>query len=93
MLATTISDGQGRLLWSGADRPGRMHDQTAMRTGGIAERFRLHPTVTAEVDEGHRGLASEFPDQISAPSKSRRSTRRNDLAWATNLSPSGSGPS
>ncbi|MER5619070.1 hypothetical protein ABT068_45120, partial [Streptomyces sp. NPDC002215] len=26
---TTISDGSGRLLWSGADRPGRMHDQTA----------------------------------------------------------------
>jgi hypothetical protein len=38
---TTISDGQGRLLWSGADRPGRMHDQTAMRTEGIAEQFRL----------------------------------------------------
>ncbi|WP_324605830.1 transposase family protein [Streptomyces sp. NRRL B-24484] len=34
---TTISDGRGRLLWSGADRPGRMHDQTAMRTEGIAE--------------------------------------------------------
>lgn len=29
---TTISDGQGRTLWNGADRPGRMHDQTAMRT-------------------------------------------------------------
>ncbi|MFE5096602.1 hypothetical protein ACFRCI_41405 [Streptomyces sp. NPDC056638] len=36
---TTVSDGQGRLLWSGADRPGRMHDQTAMRTEGIAEQF------------------------------------------------------
>ncbi|MET7848507.1 transposase family protein [Streptomyces avermitilis] len=66
---TTISDGQGRLLWSGADRPGRMHDQTAMRTEGIAEQFRLHPKVTAEVDEGYRGLANEFPDQISAPPK------------------------
>ena len=30
---TTISDGQGRTLWCGAVRPGRMHDQTAMRTG------------------------------------------------------------
>ncbi|MGW1519813.1 transposase family protein [Streptomyces sp. NPDC002287] len=67
--ATTISDGQGRLLWSGADRPGCMHDQTAMRTEGIAEQFRLHPKVTAEVDEGYRGLANEFPDQISAPPK------------------------
>ncbi|WP_328665805.1 transposase [Streptomyces sp. NBC_00322] len=66
---TTVSDGQGRLLWSGADRPGRMHDQTAMRTEGIAEQFRLRPEVGAEVDEGYRGLANEFPDQVSAPPK------------------------
>jgi len=26
--ATAISDGQGRLLWLGAFRPGRMHDVT-----------------------------------------------------------------
>ncbi|MFF9869508.1 transposase family protein [Streptomyces sp. NPDC013953] len=66
---TTISDGQGRTLWSGADRPGRMHDQTAVRTEGIAEQLRLHPDVKAEVDEGYRGLANEFPDQVSAPPK------------------------
>jgi DDE superfamily endonuclease len=36
---TTISDGQERTLWCGAVRPGRMHDQTAMRTEGIAEQF------------------------------------------------------
>ncbi|MFB6438788.1 hypothetical protein ACFCVY_18705 [Streptomyces sp. NPDC056411] len=41
---TTISDGQGRTLWSGADRPGRMRDQTCLRTEGIAELFRQHPT-------------------------------------------------
>ncbi|MET7520003.1 transposase family protein [Streptomyces sp. NPDC005480] len=64
---TTISDHQGRTLFSGATRPGRMHDQTAVRTEGIAEQFRLHPTVKAEVDEGYRGLANEFPDQVSAP--------------------------
>ncbi|MBL3671224.1 transposase [Streptomyces sp. M2CJ-2] len=69
MKTTTISDAQGRTLWSGADRPGRMHDQTAMRTEGIAEQLRLHPDVRAEVDEGYRGLANEFPDQISAPPK------------------------
>ena len=40
-----------------------------MRTEGIAEQFRLHPKVTAEVDKGYRGLANEFPDQISAPPK------------------------
>ncbi|MGI5372672.1 transposase family protein [Streptomyces sp. CA-251387] len=39
---TTIIDGSGRLLWSGADRPGRMHDQIAVRTEGIAEQLRLH---------------------------------------------------
>lgn len=46
-----------------------MHDQTAMRTEGIAEQFRLHPEVGAEVDEGYRGLADEFPNQVSAPPK------------------------
>ncbi|MFC9269053.1 transposase family protein [Streptomyces zhihengii] len=66
MKTTTISGAQGRTLWSGADRPGRMHDQTAMRTEGIAEQLRLHPHVRAEVDEGYRGLANEFPGQISA---------------------------
>ncbi|MFJ3713733.1 transposase family protein [Streptomyces sp. NPDC090053] len=69
MKTTTISGAQGRTLWSRADRPGRMHDQTAMRTEGIAEQLRLHPDVRAEVDEGYRGLANEFPDQISAPPK------------------------
>jgi DDE superfamily endonuclease len=64
---TTISEGQGRTLWCGAVRPGRMHDQTAMRTEGIAEQFRLYPRVKAEVGEGYGGLASEFPDQVSAP--------------------------
>ncbi|MGW3661185.1 transposase family protein [Streptomyces sp. NPDC005151] len=51
---TTITDHQGRLLWSGAYRPGRRHDQTAMRTEGITELLRLHPQVKAEVDEGAR---------------------------------------
>ncbi|MER7197833.1 transposase family protein [Streptomyces sp. CB01635] len=69
MKTTTISDGQGRTLWSGADRPGRMHDQTAIRTEGVIEQFRLHPRAMAEVDEGYRGLAKEFPEQVSAPPK------------------------
>ncbi|MGW7711678.1 MULTISPECIES: transposase family protein [unclassified Streptomyces] len=64
---TAIADGSGRLLWSGADRPGRMHDQTAMRTEGIAEQLRLHPQVKAKVDEGYRGLANDFPDKAQAP--------------------------
>ncbi|MFF4602751.1 transposase family protein [Streptomyces sp. NPDC001339] len=63
---TTISNSQGRTLWSGAARPGRMHDQKAVRTEGIAEQLRLHPKVKAE---GYRGLANAFPDQVSGPPK------------------------
>ncbi|WP_309228167.1 transposase family protein [Streptomyces lunaelactis] len=66
---TTFSDGQGRMLLSGAVRPGRMHDQTTLRTEGIAEQFRTRPTVKALVDSGYQGLAKEFPDQVSAPPK------------------------
>ncbi|MEW1659064.1 transposase family protein [Streptomyces sp. NPDC093707] len=66
---TSFSDHQGRTLLSGIVRPGRMHDQTCVRSEGIAEQFRLHPDVTAEVDDGYRGLANESPDQASAPPK------------------------
>ncbi|MEV0375638.1 transposase family protein [Streptomyces sp. NPDC050636] len=66
---TTFCDAQGRTLFRGVVRPGRMHDQTAVRTEGIAEQFRRRPTVRAEADEGYRGLANEFPDQVSAPPK------------------------
>ncbi len=75
---TTISDGQGRTLCCGAVRRGRMHDQTAMRTEGIAEQFRLYPCVRAEVDEGYRGLANEFPNQVSAPLQAEEPRRRSD---------------
>jgi hypothetical protein len=46
-----------------------MHDQTAVRTEGIAEQLWQHPTVKAKVDEGYRGLANEFPGQVDAPPK------------------------
>ncbi len=64
---TTASDGHGRTLWAGAVRPGRMHDQTAVKTEGIEELLRRHPTVTAMVDSGYQGLAKAFPDQVHAP--------------------------
>jgi hypothetical protein len=67
--ATAISDSQGRLLWLGAFRPGRMHDVTALRTEGIEDLLRRHPEVTAEVDAGYQGLTRDFPAQISAPPK------------------------
>jgi hypothetical protein len=63
----TIADGQGRTLWAGAVRPGRMHDQTAVKTEGIEDLFRQHPTVTATVDSGYQGLAKAFGEQVHAP--------------------------
>jgi hypothetical protein len=65
--ATTVCDGRGRTLWSGAMRPGRMHDQTAVKTEGIEDLLGRHPTVQATVDAGYRGLAKAFPDQVQAP--------------------------
>lgn len=69
ITTTTFTDGQGRTLFSGVPRPARMHDQAALRTEGIAECFRQFPNVQAEVDEGYRGLANEFPGRVSAPPK------------------------
>jgi hypothetical protein len=66
---TAIGDGQGRLLWLGAIRPGRMHDATALRTEGIEDLLRRHPGLTADVDSGYQGLARDFPGQITAPPK------------------------
>jgi hypothetical protein len=37
---TVISDAAGRTLWTGAVRPGRMHDQTALKTEGIWDLLR-----------------------------------------------------
>jgi hypothetical protein len=65
--AAVITDEKGRTLWAGAFRPGRMHDQTAVRTEGIADLFRQYPQVKAKVDAGYRGLAKEHPDQVQAP--------------------------
>ncbi|MFF1399867.1 transposase family protein [Streptomyces sp. NPDC058287] len=54
---TTISDHQGRTCGL-ARRPGRMHDQTAMRIESIAEKLRLQSAVKTEADEGYRGRES-----------------------------------
>ena len=65
--ATVATDEKGRTLWAGAFRPGRMHDQTALRTEGIADLFTQFPQVNAKVDAGYRGLAKQFPRQVQAP--------------------------
>ena len=65
--ATVATDEKGRTLWAGAFRPGRMHDQTALRTDGIADLFEQYPQVKTKVDAGYRGLARQFPGQVEAP--------------------------
>jgi hypothetical protein len=67
MKATVATGEKGRTLWAGAFRPGRMHDQTAVRTEGIAGLFRRYPQVKAKVDAGYRGLAKQVPGQVQAP--------------------------
>jgi hypothetical protein len=81
--STVISDDTGRLLRSGAVRPGRMHDVTALRTEGIENLLRLYPTVKAKVDSGYQGLARDFPDQITAPPKKpgKDATPEEITAW------------
>ena len=96
--ATVVTDGQGRTLWAGAFRPGRMHDQTAVRTEGIADLFRQFPEVKAKVDAGYRGLAKEFPGQVRPAAQAEEgraseetaacdepvtSSPRNGSAWST----------
>jgi len=65
--AAVATDSKGRTLWAGAFRPGRMHDQTALQTEGIADLFEQFPPVNAKVDAGYRSLAKQFPDQVQAP--------------------------
>jgi DDE superfamily endonuclease/Helix-turn-helix of DDE superfamily endonuclease len=65
--ATVVTDEAGRTLWADAFRPGRMHDQTAVKTEGIADLFTHFPQVNAKVDAGYRGLAKDFPGQVQAP--------------------------
>ena len=67
MKAAVATGGKGRTAWAGAFRPGRMHDQTAVRTEGIADLYERYPQVKSKVDAGYRGLARQFPGQVEAP--------------------------
>jgi DDE superfamily endonuclease len=80
---TTVSDGHGRTLWAGAVRPGRMHDQTAVKPEGIQDLLRQHPTVTATVDAGYQGLAKAFGDQVHAPPPKPSKTRQPSRSAST----------
>ena len=64
---TKISDERGRTLADVTFRPGRMHDQTALRTDGIDHLLEQFPDVRAEMDAGYRGLHRDHPAQVSVP--------------------------
>jgi hypothetical protein len=52
-----------------------------VRTAGIADLFTRFPRVKAKVDAGYRGLAKEFPDQVTAPPlKPRRDATPGEVA-------------
>lgn len=79
--ATIASDSAGRTLWAGAIRPGRQHDQTALRTEGIDDLLDAFPEARFLVDAGYRGLAKDHPDQVIAPPlKPKKNTPPDDLA-------------
>jgi hypothetical protein len=73
--ATVITDGQGRTLWTGALRPGRMHDQTAVKTEGIepssSNTHRSRPRWIPDTEGAKR-----FPDQTRRRRRSSPGTRR-----------------
>jgi len=65
---TKICDERGRTLRDGTFRPGRQHDQTALKTDGIDGLLDQFP-VAAEMDAGYRGLHRDHPGQVSVPPK------------------------
>lgn len=73
MKATVMCDEAGRTVWTGAFRPGRMHDQTAVYTEGITDLLTHYRQVRIDVDAGYLGLAKQFPGQVSAPPKKPKS--------------------
>ena len=67
--ATVVTGDAGRSLFAGVVRPGRMHDQTAVRTEGIAGLLTRFPRVRLKVDAGYRGLAKQFPGPGPGPAE------------------------
>jgi len=66
---TKVCDERGRTLWDGTFRPGRQHDQTALKTDGIDSLLDRFPNVECEMDAGYRGLHRDHPAQVSVPPK------------------------
>jgi hypothetical protein len=66
--AAVATDGNGRPLRAGAFRPGRMHDQTAVRTEGIADLFESIPRSKPKSTPG----TEAWPNSSPARSRHRR---------------------
>jgi hypothetical protein len=67
--AAVFTDGAGRTLFADAFRPGRMHDQTAVKTEGIADLLTRFPQVRLLVDAGYLGWPRPSRTQVEAPPK------------------------
>jgi len=80
--STIASDARGRPMWAGATRPGRMHDQTAVKTEGLDDLLHQYPDVKLLVDSGYRGLANDHPDQVIAPPRKPRKNATPDQVAA-----------
>src|SRR6266511_3438127 len=64
---TVVGDGDGRMLWAAATRPGRMHDATAVRTEGIEDLLRCTRRSTPRSTPATRpGPRLSRPDQRAA---------------------------
>ncbi len=64
--------GQRRERRPRASRPGRIHDQTAIKSEGINGLLADYPDVAIEMNNGYRGLARDYPGQVTAPPKKPR---------------------
>ena len=81
--AAVVTDGEGRTLWAGAFRPGRMHDQTAVRTEGIADLFER---VSRGQGQGRRrvpgpGQGVSRPGPGAAAQAEKDATPEEAAAW------------
>ncbi|WP_324610210.1 transposase family protein [Streptomyces sp. WM6378] len=78
---TVIGDEQSRTLWTGAVRPGRMHDQTAARTEGVAEQFGLTRRRRPKPTRATGACTTSSPTRSASRPGNPRPTRR----WASSM--------
>jgi hypothetical protein len=85
--ATVITDGEGRTLWAGAFRPGRMHDQTAVRTEGTAGLFTPVPPGQGQgrcrVPRAGQGVPRSGPGPAAQAEEGRHPGRNRSLRGRT----------